>query len=156
MNGYFENLSLQLRVGEENEEWGYLFASLRALCDVLSVKVDLGVRTRKAYQSGDKAALERIVKCDYVLLLERLEGFYNAFERAWSTERKPFGFEVQDIRLGGLIQRIKHCKRTLEKYLSGELNRVEELDQEILSPYGTPRGKICGCWYSNVPTTGVL
>ena len=153
---YYENLSALLKTGENNKEWGYLFRNIRSLCDVLAVRFDLGVKTRKAYKSGDKLALEDIVKQDYPTLLARLEAFYDAFENAWMTERKPFGFEVQDIRIGGAIQRVKHCKKTLEKYLSGELARVEELEQEILPPFSLTQKKINGVGYANIPTTGVL
>ena len=34
---------------EEHPRFGHLFASMKALCDVLAIKYDLGVRTRKAY-----------------------------------------------------------------------------------------------------------
>ena len=154
--GYYKNLSALLKTGEENQEWGYLFKNIRSLCDVLAIRFDLGVRTRKAYKSGDKTALMKIVKEDYPSLLTALEIFYDAFENAWMTERKPFGFEVQDIRIGGAIQRIKHCKRTLERYLSGELERVEELEQEILPPFSLTQEKINGVGYATLPTTGVL
>ena len=153
---YYGELSALLKTGEGNAEWGYLFKSMRTLCDVLEVKFDLGVKTRKAYRNGDRVALERIVSQDYTALLARLEAFYEAFENAWMRERKPFGFEIQDIRIGGVIQRVKHCKRMLEKYLNGELEQVAELEEEILPPFGWQHGKVSGSWYGNLPTTGVL
>ena len=153
---YYETLSAYLKTGEDNPKWGYLFKNIRSLCDVLAVRFDLGVKTRKAYKSKDTATLTKIVEEDYPMLLTRLEAFYNAFEEAWMTERKPFGFEVQDIRIGGAIRRIKHCKQTLEKYLAGELKRVEELEQEILPPFGMTRKNINGVGYTNLPTTGVM
>lgn len=36
--------------------YGYIFKTLRTLCEVLSVKYDIGVRTRKAYDGKDTAA----------------------------------------------------------------------------------------------------
>lgn len=150
---YYKNLSAFLKTGENNTEWGHLFKSTRGLCDVLEIKFDLGVKTRKAYQTKDTQTLTQIVEQDYPALLERLELFYDAFENAWMTERKPFGFEVQDIRIGGLIQRVKHCKRTLEKYLKGELTTIDELEQEILPPYGSTHGKVNGIRYITLPTT---
>ena len=72
------------------------------------------------------------------------------------TEKKPLGFEIQDIRIGGLIQRVKHSKRVLEKYLDGQLEVVEELEQELLAPFGMTHGKIGYNCYAFLPTTGVL
>ena len=52
---------------------------------------------------------------DYNTLIERIEIFYQAFRKQWFAENKPFGFEVQDMRLGGLIQRTKSCAERLRK-----------------------------------------
>ena len=37
---------------ESDTEYGYLFRSLRALCNFLNIKADLGIRTRAAYLAG--------------------------------------------------------------------------------------------------------
>ena len=47
-------------------------------------------------------------------------------------ENKPFGWEIQDARLGGLMQRLKTCHNRLIAYLRGDLERIEELEEEIL------------------------
>lgn len=39
---------------QDEPTWGYLFRTMKTLCDVLAIKMDLGVKTRKAYLSGDK------------------------------------------------------------------------------------------------------
>ena len=45
---------------------------------------------------------------------------------------KPFGWEVFDIRYGGLISRFKTCKDRILSYLSGEIESFEELDAQRL------------------------
>ena len=90
--GYYRKTSELLKKGEENEKWGYLFKSLRTLCDVLEVKFDLGVKTRKAYKANDRSALKKLAEADYAELLKRLDIFYDAFEEFWTVEKKPFGF----------------------------------------------------------------
>ena len=42
---------------------------------------------------------------------------------------------MQDIRIGGLKQRIINCRQRLESYLAGELAVIEELEEEILPEY---------------------
>ena len=153
---YYRNLAKELRKGEKDPTWRYLFKNMRALSDVMEIKFDLGVETRKAYKSGDRYTLNTIVKKKYPLLIKRLTAFYDAFESAWMAEKKPSGFEIQDIRIGGLIQRVKHCKHVLEKYLDGQLEVVEELEQELLAPFGMNHGKIGYNYYAFLPTTGVL
>ena len=53
---------------------------------------------------------------------------------------------MQDIRIGGLLCRLKDCKRVLLEYLNGEITAIPELDEEILSGqndwFDTKWGKI--------------
>lgn len=115
----------------DNPEFGTIFATLRSLCEVLSIKYDLGVRTREAYQDQDKNSIRNIL-ADYDLLRNKVEDFYEAFRRQWFWENKPQGFEVHDIRIGGLIQRICHCRRRLTEYLDGDILKIEELEEGLL------------------------
>ena len=153
---YYKKLAKTLKNGEKDEQWGYLFKSMRTLCEALAVRFDLGVKTRNAYRNGERGELEIIVKKDYPAAIRKIQLFYDAFEEFWMTEKKPFGFEVQDIRLGGVIQRLKHCKKTIEKYLAGEIDKIDELEQEILAPLGAEGGKIGYNYYGVLPTASVL
>ncbi len=129
----FADCAQKLAVWETEPRFGYLFRSARAMCRVLALKYDLGVRTRTAYLAGDKPALEKLVE-DYRRLSAELESFYNAYRSQWMLENKPHGFDVQDIRLGGLIQRVKHCTQRLEDHLQGRTDRIEELEEPVLDP----------------------
>lgn len=116
-------------------EWGYLFDTAKCLADVLELKADLGVRTRNAYQSGNRQAVAELLPI-YHEVADRVQSFYVAFEKQWSIENKPYGFEVQDIRIGGLKQRLLHCAERLQNYADGKLERIEELEEQLLNPFG--------------------
>ena len=116
---------------ESHAEYGYLFRSLRTLCAFLSVKADLGIRTRAAYLSGDKKAAKAL-STDYDAALERLDAFYAAYEQQWMHENKPQGFDVIDLRIGGQRQRLLHCRDRLLAYAEGRLDRIEELEEPVL------------------------
>ncbi len=112
-------------------EYAPQFRKILALCRVLAIKADLGQRIRKAYAAGDRKGLEKAADdCDALQPL--LEEFYEAFRAQWMVENKPQGFEVQEIRLGGLSLRLRSCGRTLRAYLKGELERIEELEEPLL------------------------
>ncbi len=115
----------------KNKDFGKLFSSMKALCEVLAIKFDLGVRTREAYLSGDKEKVRAILG-DYEELVVRVERFYEEFRARWLWENKPHGFEVHDARLGGLMNRLRHCKKRLEDYINGTLERIEELEEPVL------------------------
>ena len=54
-------------------------------------------------------------------------------QEQWLKENKPHGFEVQEIRLGGLLERLKGCKIRLKDYLLGKIEKIEELDEQLLA-----------------------
>ena len=65
---------------------------------------------------------------------KRTEEFHKAFYVLWNKENKPQGWEVQDARIGGVIRRLYTCAERLKEYLAGKIERLEELEEEIL-PY---------------------
>lgn len=129
---YYAQLARQIRAIPETGEYGYLFRKYEALCDLLSVKATLGLETRKAYQSGDRQALQALVEQRYPLAIEKMEIFHQVFQEEWFRENKPHGFDIQDIRLGGALQRLKSCRKRLQQYLSGQVSVIEELEEPQL------------------------
>ena len=152
----YADLSARLEKAAKTSKYGYILNSHAKLCKVLSVKYDLGVRTRAAYKAGDKKALKGLV-ADYTKTEKYLFAFYDAFKTLWFTENKPHGFDVQDIRLGGLLQRIRACKARLKEYLVGKVAKIDELEEELL-PYKNLEsdGTLClNTWVYNV-TANIL
>lgn len=127
--------SRKLSRAKKNETWGYLFETQQALCDVLILKSDLGARTRTAYEQNNKEELVNIIK-DYKRLEKKLEKYYLIYREQWMKENKPHGFDIQDIRLGGLMRRVKHCRERLEEYVSGKTSMIEELEEKQLDVLG--------------------
>ena len=102
---------------------------------MLAIKIVIGVRTRSAYTNGDKPALAAHIT-DYDRLIVLADEFYSAFREQWMRENKPQGFEAHDIRLGGLVYRIRHCKERIEAYIEGSLSSIEELEETLLDFLG--------------------
>ncbi len=127
--GYARRLK---KIAEKNQPFSYLFETLSALCSVLEIKFSLAVKTKALYRAGDKQALRAFTEKEYTELLSRLEAFYRVYRKQWYTVNKTTGFEVQDIRLGGLMRRVQNCKEVLISYTLGEIERIEELEQELL------------------------
>jgi len=125
----------KIRSAKVVTEYAYLFDTAAALCDVLAVKFDIGVRTRVAYFAKDTETLSKIVG-EYDILIDKIQTFYDRFEKQWHIENKPQGFEVHDERIGGLIQRIKHCKKRMMAYLSGEIDSIPEIEEPVLDVKG--------------------
>ena len=65
-------------------------------------------------------------------LRSEIENFHKLFSHQWLKENKVFGLDTVDIRMGGLLQRIKRAESRIENYLAGEISRIDELEVEIL------------------------
>ncbi len=114
-----------------NSKYAYVFDTQVKLCELLAIKSGLGIKIRDAYAKKDKKALEKCVK-DIDLASEKLEAFYNAFCYQWTKENKPHGFDIQDIRLGGLMQRFKHCKQMINEFILGKIDSIPELEEKLI------------------------
>lgn len=134
----------RLAAYKDHAEYGYIFDSMSKLCRVLAHKYDLGIRIRKAYLANDKAGLHMIAADEIPDLIRDLEHFYRAYRHLWYTENKPFGFEIQDVRLGGVMWRLRAVAERILLYVEGGIHKIEELDEAVLprSPGNTMIGHI--------------
>ena len=132
-NARYAALAEQLHaVAKKNRKFGYIFETQARLCDVLSLKYEMGVLVRKAYQSGKRWDLELYAKRDYPEMIRAAESFAKAFEKQWFTENKPQGFDCHDIRLGGMLRRLEYCRKTLNLYLDRKIDSIPELEEKLL------------------------
>ena len=132
VNGYYKELYKKLSAVEATDDYKPMFDSAAALADVLSVKAELGIKTRAAYLAGDTDALKNIAENDYTAAIDKLRVFCAAFRRLWFFENKPHGFDVQDIRLGGLIMRLESCRERILSYCADISNTIPELSEPVL------------------------
>ena len=132
VNGYYKELYKKLSAVQATDDYKPMFDSAAALADVLSVKAELGIKTRAAYLAGDNKTLKGIAENDYTAVIDKLKAFYIAFRRFWFFENKPHGFDVQDIRLGGLIMRLESCRERILSYCEDKSNTIPELSEPVL------------------------
>ena len=134
ISNHYLNSANELLKRASHPEFGYLFSSLAALCYVLEKKADLSVNLRRAYEEGKKDTLLWYAEKEIPEILSRLDDFIVLFRQQWYTENKTFGFDIQEIRLGGLKETIRSAAIRIKSYCNGEFDRIEELEQPVL-PY---------------------
>ncbi len=117
---------------EENKEWEFVFKMPAKLCSVLKIKSSIGIEIKKLYDIKDIEALK-------VTAAEKLPDLYNkindlrlAHREQWLYTCKPFGWEVLDIRYGGLLARVSTTIDRINQYVAGEIDRIEELEEKRL------------------------
>ena len=133
------------RVGKRMGDYAHLYKNLAALCRVLEIKAELGLKTRKAYAAGDKKALKALIK-SYKETAQRVCAFRDTLREVWMRDNKPYGWDIQEMRLGGLHARLADCAQRLEEYLSGKVQNIPELEEKLLpySTWGSQYNKYCG------------
>ena len=146
---YHEYAELLKAKAPQSRLFGYVYDCLSKLCDLLAYKVDLGVKMRKSYKEGNKKQLaEQVLAIEETL--KRLDIFHDAAEKQWMNECRPFGYENIDGRLGFLKNRLFSAKERINDYLSGKIDKIEELEKDIL-PFDGFDYEICwNSWIRNV------
>ncbi|GAA6049094.1 hypothetical protein JCM3770_003883 [Rhodotorula araucariae] len=109
------------------------------LASVLSLKCHLRERLVGAYRSGDREELEALSGRGTLSRMSRLRALVkelHALHRDnWMSMYKPFGWEVLDLRYGGLLARLETMHDRLAAYLDGSVKRIEELEVELETIY---------------------
>lgn len=160
IESWFNNYAIRLDKHTKNSDYGYIFANMKALCEALEVKCSLSIKTRNAYAQCDKEALTALIENEYPLCIQRIDVFYDTMRTLWFKENKGFGWEVHDMRLGGLRRRVESCQRRLQEYVDGKISSIPELEEKLLDFLGGVDKFDCDqtqliSWYSLITTNNV-
>ena len=140
-------------LGRRKSSISYVFKTLGRLCEVLELKYELGINTEKAYRSHDEKAIRDIIAV-YDETIKRTERFLLCYRKQWLSENKPFGMEIQEIRIGGLVARLKSCRERLKSFSDGKIERIEELEEKVLDLGGKTDGymqmPMTSCSYADI------
>ena len=132
-SGKFKRCAQSLNsYAERKTPFSYIFETLAALCEADELKSEIACNLRKAYLNGDKDGVGRALKLTEEAI-EKEEKFLRLLRTQWMKENKPFGFDVLTLRIGGQIYACKNAYERLRGYLSGEVDRLEELEEERLT-----------------------
>lgn len=99
---------------------------------VMALKWNLGLNIWNAYQNKDKDQLKAIIDTQIVPLIPLMEDFKKARMIEWNETNKAYGFEALDLRFGGIIARLHTTKYRLGQYLNGNIDSIEELEEQRL------------------------
>ena len=128
---FAKTAQLLAEAAKRSENCSYLFETLSALSSVLEVKCALGVELKKAYGANDREKLAALAK-QAQEAAARVGTFSRTMGKQWFKENRPFGWEVLDIRLGGVKARLESAAQRVTDYLQGRTARIEELEEPRL------------------------
>lgn len=118
------------------------------LADALSVKAPLGRKLYGAYEKKDRQSLAALAEKEIPLAMEKIRVYRDRREALWNRESRIFGFEVLDIRIGGLLARLESAKKRVESWLNGEVDSLPELEEPRLPFRPVKEGEehtLCAC-----------
>lgn len=124
---YYER-SLGVICQYQNTAYGSYY---EAVMDAALAKARIMANLRPAYQKKDKDTLSQICKA-IPQLREKYRKLYKIFTDNWLANNKAFGLERISVRFGGMDLRMEDVGIRLEKYIAGELQSVEELEEELI------------------------
>lgn len=130
---HYEKLHLQLKEHlRKAGKWRGLFEVPVRLSAVLARKCDLSLRIKAAYDRRDQEELLRMAQEDLPELAGEVNQLRQAHREQWMTTYKAFGWEVLDIRYGGVLARLDSAGQRLIAYCDGKIPQIEELEAERL------------------------
>ncbi len=151
LEGHYKKLEeIFLAAKENSTDCKLVYDYYAKFCAVLEQKWDMGIRMKKAYDAKDTETLKALAEKELPELQVLVETMRTAARTLWLSTNKPFGFDVLDIRFGGVKNRIDTTIYRVKEYLSGKALQLEELEQERLpfSKYSVSGHN----WYKDIAT----
>ena len=131
LNAYYGKLRDELTAARgRNPKFDDLFAMYEQLADVLSFKAELGLKLRKAYLDGNKAALTNFANSVIPALIEKYAKLRITHRDYWFTTNKPQGWEIIDLRYGTQLNWLETAIYRIKGYLDGCFDSLGELEEE--------------------------
>ena len=153
---YEKNAKILEDAAKRSKNLSYMYENLANVCSVLAIKSRVGVDAQAAYLSGDKEKLREIAETVLPELIRRMEKLHRSTFTQWMKECKINGYEVLDLRIGGLESRARTAAERIQMYLDGRLERLEELEEKRLTMDCRPNDEIgsneslCSPYFSTV------
>lgn len=138
MTEHYKSLAERMLQNANNETFGKMFKFYSALSTVLSEKQYLGIRLYNAYQNKNISELKKISEEILPKLYNDTKILRHSHREHFFDEYKPIGWEILDIRYGGLLMRIDTTKKRLDDFISGKIEKIDELEEERLPYTGKP------------------
>ncbi|WP_182200281.1 beta-N-acetylhexosaminidase [Paraliobacillus salinarum] len=148
LSTHYEELEEKIKQHRSSDEaLDFIWDVPEKVSAVLAKKAMLGVRLKKAYDEKDLSVLKTIANQVIPELIEKVSTLKASHKKQWYTLNKPFGWEVMDIRYGGVVARLETAIERVNDYLTGTLPFIDELEQERL-PFNANLDKQTGIGWS--------
>lgn len=137
LKGHYDSVASKMKKYRLNSsEFKNIFDYAEKLSEVLAIKADMGLRLKKYYDEKNINALKDIVQFELPKLYMKVDDLRISHRNLWFKTNKPFGWEIMDVRYGGLLARIDSTIDRIAAFICGEVSKIEELEVERLKYHG--------------------
>lgn len=143
---YYGKLTEELNEITNRTQFKTTFNFYKEMAHTLTLKADIGVRLKTAYEAGDKEELKRLLEDVLPEIEVRLRKLRQAHMDMWHETRMPFGWETPNMVYGALVFSADTAAQRVRAYLDGTIERLEELEEDRLYFGTVPEGKSGLAW----------
>lgn len=132
MSGHFGSLVNKFaRFAQENPEYRLLFDFYTTLAHVLTLKCRWHETAGKVVRNGDRDAAAALAE-DIPATVDAIHALRALWRKLWESTNKPHGFEIIEVRLGGVAARMQTAGEKMRAFAEGKVDTIPELAEEAL------------------------
>ncbi len=154
---HFASLApLYARYERENPAYGLLFRFYTALARALALKCVWHENAAKAVRAGDRDTAGKLAD-GLPGTIEAFKALRQVWRQLWESTNKPNGFEVIEVRLGGVMARLAAAEEKMRAFAGGTADDIPELTEPSLVCKRRPDGSIgCTNVMEEIATAGTI
>ena len=126
------------------------------LAGALALKANLRNKIVSAYRKGDRGRLRSLLEGDLAAVAKAVQELRSHHRDLWFDMNKPWGWEVLDLRYGGLLSRLDTLSTRLRQFVAREIDSIPELEASPLKLLHCAKGDMPYLHYASCVTAGTF
>ncbi len=139
---YARLVTLFARHARENPDYRLLFDHYAAMAHALALKCAWHEGAAQAVRQGDRERAGALAE-GLPAAIQAVEALRLIWRQLWESTNKPNGFEVIDVRLGGVAARLSTAEEKMRAFAAGAVDDIPELTEPSLLCRRRPDGTLC-------------
>ncbi|HBR32085.1 MAG TPA: beta-N-acetylhexosaminidase [Clostridiales bacterium] len=146
LDSHYYKLAEQYKIyADEYPEYELLFKYYADLARALSLKCRWHGRAADCVRNRDKKQAVSLVD-SVPEIVSAIRDLKNTWLSLWDSTNKPYGFEIIDLRLGGIVSRFETAQLKMKQFADGNIDDIPELSSEKLLYTKYDNGKMIGSY----------
>ena len=142
------------RYALENPDYALLFDFYTALANALALKCVWHEQAGDAVRSRNREQAAALAD-GIPATVEALDTLRVVWRRLWESTNKPNGFEIIEVRMGGIAARMSTAGEKMRAFALGQVDTIPELEEQALITKRRPNGSIiCTNTMDEIATPG--